>query len=104
MRGWLAALMLTAISTGAAWHVQWQAQTDEFALAVVTKCMDGDRIAFYVWDEFPLVDIGQDEADVRRQVTPAGIRCTVQISVLVSGDEGLHETLSGESTIVTQQD
>jgi hypothetical protein len=104
MRHWLAALMLTAISTGSQWHVQWNPQPDEFALAVVTKCMDGDRIAFFVWDEFPLADIGQDEADVRRQVTPPGRRCTVEITVMVSGDEGLHEAMSSESTIVIQQD
>ena len=101
MRGWLAALMLTAISTGSAWHVQWEPQADQYAVVAVTECKGSH---FYAYDEFPLVDIGQEEADIRRQHTPRGERCTVTITVIVSADSGLTEAMSNQSTVVVQED
>jgi hypothetical protein len=94
--------MLTAVSTGMHWHVQWQPQADQYAIVAVTECKQSH---FYAYDEFPLVDdLGQDEADIRRQRTPKGERCTVRISVIVSADSGLTEAVSGESTVVIQED
>jgi hypothetical protein len=102
VKGWLAALMLTAIATGSGhWHVQWEPQADQFEIVAVTECKAS---GFYAYDAFPLLDIGQDEAEVRQQHTPRGERCTVRITVMVSGDEGLTEAFSDQSTIVTQTD
>ena len=101
MKSYLLALMLTAISTGQHWHIQWEPQSDQYSVVVVTECF-GDK-KFYVYDEFPLVDIGQEEVDVHRQITPAGARCTVRISVMVSGNDGLTEAMSDQSTIVIQE-
>jgi hypothetical protein len=93
--------MLTAVSTGAMWHIQWEPQSDQFAIVVITECQKNH---FYAYDEFPLTAIGQEEADVRQQRTPHGERCTVRIAVLVSEDNGLTEAISNESAIVIQED
>jgi hypothetical protein len=102
MKRYLLALMLTAISTGAGkWHVQWEPQADQYALVAITECQGSH---FYAYNEFLLVDIGQEEADIRRQHTPRGERCTVRISVIVSADSGLTEAVSDQSTVVIQED
>lgn len=89
------------MSTGAHWHIQWEPQADQFEIVAVTECADSH---FYAYDAFPLTEIGQEEADVRRQHTPRGERCTVRISVMVSADEGLTEAMSDQSTIMIQED
>jgi hypothetical protein len=101
MRGWLAALMLTAISTGSHWHVQWEPQADQYEIVAVTECAGSH---FYAYDAFPITELGQDEADIRRQHTPAGERCTVRIMVMASDDSGLNEAATDQATIVIQQD
>ncbi len=100
----IAALILTAMSTAqGTWHVQWEPQNDQFSVEAVTRCLVDGKQVFFVWDSFPLLDIGQDEADVRQQQTPKGVRCTVEIMVYVSADDGLHYAASGQSTIVIQE-
>lgn len=95
---------LTAEGQGTVWHVRWNPQADQYAVVAITKCMEDGKILFYVYDKHPIVTLGEDETDLRRQHTPHGKRCTVQISVVVSADSGLTEAVTNETAIVIQED
>lgn len=94
-------IMLTAVSTGSMWHLQWEPQADQYEIVAVTECKGSH---FYAYDAFPISELGQDEADIRQQHTPRNERCTVIITVMVSADSGLTEAASDQSTIVIQKD
>jgi hypothetical protein len=103
MKRYLLALILTAISTAqGTWHLEWELQADQYEIVVVTECKNAEK-PIYIYDAFGLVDIGQEEADVRQQPTPRGERCTVTITVMVSADSGLTEAATDQSTIVIQE-
>lgn len=93
MKRWLAAIIVA--SSASLWHVRWDAG-DYDSLVTVTECKG--KTPFYAYDQQPLLEIGQDTADVRRQLTPAGARCTVQFSLMRPDDS------IGDSIIVTQED
>lgn len=106
-RGWrrfAAFIFILAVSTGQFWHVTWDAVPYQSAIIAITECMNAKKL--YVFDRQPLVEDGQGSADIRRQLTPAGERCTVRIQLMVASDEfGNDEYISpGNSIIITQED
>ncbi len=94
MRALLVSIIVSVTAGGSLWHACFD-PGDYTELTVVTECKGA--VPFYVYDSVPLTELGQEEADARRQLVPKDETCTVQFSLRREDDS------IAESVIVLQE-